>query len=115
VTPLFAQTLATVNIVVQGAMLLGTMLALSHQVRTAQDALATEHARSEALMDNLLPTEIAARLKSGPGQVIADDLPAVTILFADIVDFTPRNACQRGQAEASSGASACIRGLPSLG
>ena len=42
---------------------------------------------SERLLLNVLPEPIAARLKEHEG-VIAD-LPAVTVLFADIVDFTP--------------------------
>lgn len=66
------------------------VLVLAFRVAHAEEALAAEHARSEALLDNLLPGEIAARLKSSPGTIIADDLPEVTILFADIVDFTPR-------------------------
>ena len=58
----------------------------------AEQALEAEHARSEALLYNLLPEEIAARLKVQPDQIIADSLPKVAILFADIVDFTPRAA-----------------------
>lgn len=65
---------------------------LSVRVARAEEALAVEHARSEALLQNLLPSEIAARLKAKPGEVIADGLPAVTLLFADIVGFTPRAA-----------------------
>jgi adenylate cyclase/guanylate cyclase len=58
----------------------------------AQAALEVEHARSEALLYNLLPEEIAARLKVEPDQTIADSLPKVAILFADIVDFTALTA-----------------------
>ena len=47
-----------------------------------------EQAKSERLLLNVLPAPIAARLKEHEG-VIADDLPAVTVLFADIVGFTP--------------------------
>lgn len=90
ISPAFIEFLATFGIFTLGVLAAGVLLLLSQQVRAAQDALAAEHARSEALLDNLLPTEIATRLKSAPGQVIADDLPEVTILFADIVDFTPR-------------------------
>lgn len=60
------------------------------RAQRAEDALAAEHARSEALLYNLLPEDIAARLKVEPDQTIADSLPKVAILFADIVDFTPR-------------------------
>lgn len=64
--------------------------ALVLEVEEAETALAVEHARSEALLRSLLPDEITAQLKKRPGEVIADGLPAVTLLFADIVDFTPR-------------------------
>ena len=47
-----------------------------------------EQARSEALLLNVLPAPVAARLKDGEG-IIADAHPAVTVLFADIVGFTP--------------------------
>lgn len=43
--------------------------------------------RSATLLLNILPAPIAARLKSRPG-VIADSFNDVTILFADIVNFT---------------------------
>jgi adenylate cyclase/guanylate cyclase len=62
------------------------------RAESAEDALEAEHARSEALLYNLLPTEIAARLKDAPDQTIADSLDHTAILFADIVDFTPRSA-----------------------
>jgi len=51
-------------------------------------ALELEQAKSERLLLNVLPAPVAARLKEEDG-VIADDLPAVTVLFADIVGFTP--------------------------
>ena len=50
--------------------------------------LEQEQAKSERLLLNVLPAPIAARLKEHE-EVIADDLPAVTVLFADIVGFTP--------------------------
>lgn len=58
----------------------------------AEEELENEYARSESLLYNLLPEEIAARLKVEPNRTIADKLPQVAILFADIVDFTPRAA-----------------------
>ena len=45
-------------------------------------------ARSEGLLLNVLPRSIAERLKRDPG-VIADAHEDVTVLFADVVDFTP--------------------------
>jgi adenylate cyclase len=44
--------------------------------------------RSERLLLNVLPEAIAARLKEAEG-VIADGFQEATVLFADIVDFTP--------------------------
>jgi class 3 adenylate cyclase len=49
--------------------------------------LAAEKNRSEALLRNLLPDPIAARLKDGP-KTIADGLDGVTVLFADLKGFT---------------------------
>jgi guanylate cyclase len=39
---------------------------------------------------NILPGSIAERLKDSP-QTIADQFPAASVLFADVVDFTPRS------------------------
>jgi adenylate cyclase len=48
-----------------------------------------EQARSERLLLNVLPQAIADRLKRGEG-LIADRYEHVTVLFADLVGFTPR-------------------------
>jgi adenylate cyclase len=56
----------------------------------AEAALEQEYERSETLLLNLMPRSIAKRLKNKPTEIIADHFDAVTILFADIVDFTPR-------------------------
>ena len=45
-------------------------------------------ARSEALLLNILPREIAEKLKARPRH-IADHHPEASVLFADIVGFTP--------------------------
>jgi adenylate cyclase len=52
--------------------------------------LLAERERSERLLLNVLPAPIAARLKQGE-EVIADGFPEVTVLFADLVDFTRRS------------------------
>ncbi len=52
------------------------------------EALGLEQAKSERLLLNVLPAPVAARLKEQDG-TLADDHPAVTVLFADIVGFTP--------------------------
>ena len=50
-----------------------------------------QRVESERLLLNILPEPIAARLKASPG-VIADVFDDVTVLFADIVDFTPMSS-----------------------
>jgi guanylate cyclase len=54
----------------------------------AHSALELEQAKSERLLLNVLPESVAARLKEREG-IIADDFSAVTVLFADLVGFTP--------------------------
>jgi adenylate cyclase len=72
---------------VRDAALFAAVLLLGEAVR-ARAALDVERQRSERLLLNILPAAIAARLKQSPG-VIADEFPDVTVLFADIVNFTP--------------------------
>ncbi|WP_369426340.1 adenylate/guanylate cyclase domain-containing protein [Ruegeria alba] len=89
----FAQTILLIGVLATTASIILTIGHISlSRAETAEDALEAEHARSEALLYNLLPTEIAARLKDAPDQTIADSLDHTAILFADIVDFTPRSA-----------------------
>jgi guanylate cyclase len=47
--------------------------------------------QSDDLLHNILPDEIAARLKANPS-MIADDYESASVLFADVVDFTPMSA-----------------------
>ena len=47
--------------------------------------------RVETLLSNILPDEIARRLQAEP-HAIADHFDAASILFADVVDFTPMSA-----------------------
>jgi adenylate cyclase len=54
----------------------------------AMAALSRERERSERLLLNVLPEEIASQLKES-GEVIARRHPDVTVMFADIVGFTP--------------------------
>jgi adenylate cyclase len=70
----------------------GVSYALLHyfvrQRERAMDALRVEREKSERLLLNVLPQPIANRLKTQEG-IIADGHSDVTVLFADIVDFTP--------------------------
>jgi len=61
-------------------------------VTDTEDALAEEQARADRLLLNVLPASIAERLKNSPEAVIADRYTQVTVLFADIVGFTPLSA-----------------------
>ena len=74
---------------VSNAAMFAAVLVLGEAVRSRR-ALAVEQQRSERLLLNVLPAPIAARLKAGEG-VIADAFPEVTVLFADLVDFTRRS------------------------
>jgi class 3 adenylate cyclase len=69
--------------------LFGAVLLLGEAVRTRR-ALDLEQEKSERLLLNVLPASIATRLKETEG-VIADGFSDVTVLFADIVDFTRRS------------------------
>jgi class 3 adenylate cyclase len=51
-------------------------------------ALEVERARTDALLLNVLPASIVERLKSSSGSV-AESFDEVTVLFADVVGFTP--------------------------
>jgi class 3 adenylate cyclase len=53
--------------------------------------LTAERAKSERLLLNVLPPAIAQRLKEESGQ-ISDGFAEVTVLYADIVSFTPTSA-----------------------
>lgn len=58
------------------------------RLQQTRSALRQEQERSERLLLNMLPESIAQRLKDGE-EVIADRLGEVTIVFADLVGFTP--------------------------
>jgi class 3 adenylate cyclase len=65
----------------------------------AEAALEREYRRSDALLLNILPAPVAERLKSG--ERIADGYNCVSVLFADIVEFTA--AARRAGPEATVG------------
>jgi class 3 adenylate cyclase len=64
---------------------------------TAMRLLDVERERSERLLLNILPAPIAERLKAS-GDSIAEHSEGVTVLFADIVGFTPLSASKTPQA-----------------
>jgi CheY-like chemotaxis protein len=60
---------------------------LRDRERQILSELRYEKDRNDALLHSILPHAIVERIKAGEG-LIADDVPEVTILFADICDFT---------------------------
>jgi adenylate cyclase len=77
----FVRTFDVLNIVVVSAVAMLLLVTFARGRETAQ-------ARVEALLLNVLPAEIAQRLQSDPSS-IADHFEDASILFADVVDFTP--------------------------
>ncbi|HLO51671.1 MAG TPA: adenylate/guanylate cyclase domain-containing protein [Kamptonema sp.] len=56
-----------------------------------EEALRLQQEQTERLLLNILPEPIAKRLKQNQA-IIADDFAEVTVLFADLVGFTPLSA-----------------------
>jgi class 3 adenylate cyclase len=84
----FTSTMLALNIVGAGSVAFTLLATFAHQRNVALNALRSEQERSEALLLNTLPRPIAERLKADP-QTIADDFDGASILFADVVAFTP--------------------------
>ena len=69
--------------------LIWLIAASANRVATrAEEKLQVEHERSERLLRNILPGSIADRLKDST-DVIADGFDEASVLFSDIVGFTP--------------------------
>ena len=68
-----------------------TLTSIARAADTAEAALDREHLRSEQLVHNMLPAEIANRLKGGESN-IADRVDEASVLFADLVGFTAMSA-----------------------
>jgi adenylate cyclase len=58
----------------------------ARKVFTANVALEAERARTEELLYNVLPREVAARLRAG--EAVADAFSDLTVLFVDLVGFS---------------------------
>ncbi|HET6714770.1 MAG TPA: adenylate/guanylate cyclase domain-containing protein [Actinomycetota bacterium] len=84
----FTTTMLALNVVGTGAVAFTVLASFASQRNAALTALRAEQGRSEALLTNVLPSAIAERLKAGAGS-IADHVESATIVFADVVDFTP--------------------------
>jgi adenylate cyclase len=84
----FTSTMLALNIVVGGTIVFTLLALFARQRRDALAALRIEQAKAEDLLLNILPRSIADKLKART-QPIADQFGAASILFADVVDFTP--------------------------
>ena len=81
-------TFYIVTFIVVGGFASFTLERLRRREFLRERALEQEGARSDALLHNILPEEIATRLRTEPG-AIAEAADDVSVLFADIVGFTP--------------------------
>lgn len=86
----FVSTMLALNVVVGGTIVFTLLALFAKQRQDALVALRREQDRAESLLLNILPRSIADKLKEDP-QTIADQFTAASILFADVVDFTPRS------------------------
>jgi guanylate cyclase len=75
---------AVLNIAAPSVVVFSLLVAFALQREAAQG-------RVESLLLNVLPREIAERLQTAP-RPIADQFENASILFADVVDFTPLSA-----------------------
>jgi guanylate cyclase len=86
----FTSAMLGLNVTVGGTMVFTLLAVFARQRRDALTALRGEQARAETLLLNILPRSIADKLKVD-SRTIADQFSAASILFADVVDFTPRS------------------------
>ena len=86
----FRSTMLALNVVVGGTIVFTLLALFAKQRQDALVALRSEQDKAESLLLNILPRSIAEKLKASP-QTIADQFTAASILFADVVDFTPRS------------------------
>jgi adenylate cyclase len=88
VDPIYALSnpaaVAAFNLIVTGLLTIASLAYFVRQRDRYQE-------RSDDLLHNILPDEITARLKDG-GTMIADVVPSASVLFADVVGFTPMSA-----------------------
>jgi len=83
----FTSTMLGLNVAVGGSIVFILIATFLRQRDRAMDALARERERSEQLLLNVLPREIAPRLKAGESP-IADAYEHATVLYADMVGST---------------------------
>jgi adenylate cyclase len=85
----FTSLMLALNIAVGGTMVFTLLALFAKQRQEALTDLRAAQEQAENLLLNVLPRPIAERLKAEP-QTIADQFTSASILFADVVEFTPR-------------------------
>jgi adenylate cyclase len=85
----FTTIMLALNVTVGGTFAFALLAVFANQLQEALTALRGAQEQAESLLLNVLPKSIADKLKAEP-QTIADQFGAASILFADVVDFTPR-------------------------
>jgi adenylate cyclase len=76
------------NIGAASAVVFGLLRYFVRENRRIHELLQIEQDKSETLLANVLPSKVAQMLKNS-GQTIAEQYDSVSILFADVVGFTP--------------------------
>jgi guanylate cyclase len=84
----FQSTMIALNVTFAGAIVFTLLAVFARQRREALAALRVEQEKAENLLLNILPSSIAEKLKANSA-TIADHIDEASILFADVVDFTP--------------------------
>jgi guanylate cyclase len=84
----FETTMIALNVTVGGTVVFLLLWQFVRQREEALAALRVEQDKAENLLLNILPRSIADKLKDDTA-TIADQFAAASILFADVVDFTP--------------------------
>jgi adenylate cyclase len=84
----FQSVMIALNVSVGGAVVFTLLALFAKQREEALIALRSEQVKAENLLLNILPRSIAEKLKDS-SQTIADQFTSASILFADVVDFTP--------------------------
>jgi adenylate cyclase len=84
----FSTLMLVLNVAVGGSTVFTLLAIFAKQRHDALAELRVEQDKAEGLLLNILPKSIADRLRTGP-QTIADSFTSASILFGDVVDFTP--------------------------
>ncbi|MBO0333999.1 hypothetical protein J0X12_10250 [Sneathiella sp. CAU 1612] len=77
----------TSNILVMATLIISILVSFDIAVIRAEKAMQLEFSRAESLLLNILPAEIATRLKAQE-EPLADSHDNVSVLFADLAGFT---------------------------